>query len=71
MSGHADETDDSHPAGFHPGCGIVSAALAIAEREQTSGTTLLRAIAAGYDVGSRAALRRYASGSARERLLRQ
>src|SRR5262249_54051032 len=20
MSGHADETDDSHPAGFHPGC---------------------------------------------------
>jgi 2-methylcitrate dehydratase PrpD len=56
MSGHADETDDSHPSGFHPGCGIVSAALAIAEREQTSGTTLLRAIAAGYDTGSRAAL---------------
>jgi 2-methylcitrate dehydratase PrpD len=56
MSGHADETDDSHPAGFHPGCGIVAAALAIAEREQSSGTTLLRAIAAGYDVGSRAAL---------------
>ncbi len=56
MSGHADETDDSHPSGFHPGCGIVAAALAIAERERASGTVLLRAIAAGYDVGSRGSL---------------
>jgi 2-methylcitrate dehydratase PrpD len=56
MSGHADETDDSHPAGFHPGCGIVAAALAIAEREHREGAALLRAVAAGYDVGSRAAL---------------
>jgi 2-methylcitrate dehydratase PrpD len=56
MAGHADETDDSHPAGFHPGCGIVAAALAMAEREHSSGEVLLRAIAAGYDVGSRAAL---------------
>jgi exodeoxyribonuclease V alpha subunit len=32
MMGHADETDDSHLAGlFHPGCGIVPAALAVAE----------------------------------------
>jgi 2-methylcitrate dehydratase PrpD len=56
MSGHADETDDSHPAGFHPGCGIVAAALAIAERERAPGYVLLRAITAGYDIGSRAAL---------------
>jgi 2-methylcitrate dehydratase PrpD len=56
MSGHADETDDSHPAGFHPGCGIVATALAVAEREHNSGSVLLRAIAAGYDTGSRAAL---------------
>jgi 2-methylcitrate dehydratase PrpD len=56
MSGHADETDDSHPSGFHPGCGIVAAALAVAEREHASGTALLRAINAGYDIGSRAVL---------------
>ena len=31
---HADETDDSHaPSLTHPGCGIVPAALAMAERE--------------------------------------
>ena len=56
MAGHADETDDSHPAGFHPGCGIVAAALGVAEREHASGAALLRAIAAGYDVGTRAVL---------------
>src|SRR5215471_13414596 len=33
MMGHADETDDSHLAGlFHPGCGIVPAALASRRR---------------------------------------
>ena len=32
MAGHADETDDSHLRGrYHPGCGIVPAALAVAE----------------------------------------
>jgi 2-methylcitrate dehydratase PrpD len=56
MSGHADETDDSHPSGFHPGCGIVAAALAMAERQGSAGRVLLRAVAAGYDVGSRAVL---------------
>src|SRR6266446_1119372 len=36
MAGHADETDDSHLGGrFHPGCGIVPAALARSE-EHTS-----------------------------------
>ena len=54
MSAHADETDDSHaPSLTHPGCGIVPAALAVAEREQQTGAALLRAVALGYDVGCR------------------
>ena len=37
MLAHADETDDSHaPSLTHPGCGIVPAALAMAEREQAT-----------------------------------
>ena len=54
MLAHADETDDSHaPSLTHPGCGIVPAALAMAEREGRDGRALLRAIALGYDVGCR------------------
>jgi 2-methylcitrate dehydratase PrpD len=54
MCAHADETDDSHaPSVMHPGCGIVSAALAMAEREAAGGTALLRAVALGYDVATR------------------
>jgi 2-methylcitrate dehydratase PrpD len=54
MLAHADETDDSHaPSLTHPGCGIVPAALAMAERESSSGEALLRAVALGYDVGCR------------------
>ena len=54
MLAHADETDDSHaPSLTHPGCGIVPAALAMAEREGTSGEAFLRAVALGYDVGCR------------------
>jgi 2-methylcitrate dehydratase PrpD len=54
MLAHADETDDSHaPSLTHPGCGIVSAALAMAERERRHGSALLRAVALGYDVGCR------------------
>jgi 2-methylcitrate dehydratase PrpD len=54
MLAHADETDDSHaPSLTHPGCGIVPAALAMAERERQNGTALLRAVALGYDVGCR------------------
>jgi 2-methylcitrate dehydratase PrpD len=54
MLAHADETDDSHaPSLTHPGCGIVPAALAMAEREGASGEDLLRAVALGYDVGCR------------------
>ena len=56
MMGHADETDDSHLAGlFHPGCGIVPAALAVAEQARLGGHALIRAVALGYDVGARIA----------------
>src|SRR2546430_15969040 len=51
MLAHADETDDSHAASLtHPGCGVVPAALAMAEREQRGGGPFLRAVALGYDV---------------------
>ena len=57
MLAHADETDDSHaPSLTHPGCGIVPAALAMAERERRNGTALLRAVALGYDTGCRLTL---------------
>lgn len=57
MSAHADETDDSHtPSRNHPGCAIVPAALAAAERKHASGTALLRAVVTGYDVGTRVCL---------------
>ncbi|HLH90025.1 MAG TPA: MmgE/PrpD family protein [Xanthobacteraceae bacterium] len=56
MMGHADETDDSHLGGlFHPGCAIVPAALAMAERAGRGGADLIRVVALGYDVGARIA----------------
>jgi 2-methylcitrate dehydratase PrpD len=57
MSAHADETDDSHALSLsHPGCAIVPAALAVAERNGRSGLALLKAVVAGYDVGTRVGL---------------
>ncbi len=54
MTAHADETDDSHLEGrFHPGCAVVPAALAVGERQAKSGSAVLNAIAAGYDIGAR------------------
>lgn len=54
MCAHADETDDSHaPSLTHPGCAVVPAAFAVAERERWSGKKLLRAVALGYDIGTR------------------
>jgi len=51
---HADETDDSHaPSLTHPGCAIIPAALAMAERENSTGEALLRAVVLGYDTGPR------------------
>lgn len=54
MLAHADETDDSHAPSFtHPGCAIVPAALAMAERHRCDGHGLLRAVVLGYDIGCR------------------
>lgn len=54
MLAHADETDDSNgSAGIHPGCIAVPPALAMAERENASGTAFLRAVVLGYDIGCR------------------
>ena len=51
---HADETDDSHsPSQSHPGCAVVPAALAVGEQFGIGGTQLLRAVALGYDIGTR------------------
>jgi 2-methylcitrate dehydratase PrpD len=50
---HADETDDSWPGGWHPGAGVVPAALAAGEQFGVSGAHFVRAVALGYDVGAR------------------
>ena len=50
---HADETDDSWPGGWHPGCNVVPAALATGEQFGIGGMQFLRAVALGYDVGAR------------------
>jgi 2-methylcitrate dehydratase PrpD len=50
---HADETDDSWPSGWHPGCNTVPAALAAGEQFGISGARFVRAVALGYDIGSR------------------
>lgn len=54
MLAHADETDDSHVSSHtHPGCAIVPAALAAAEKTHAGGAAFLRAVVLGYDVGCR------------------
>jgi 2-methylcitrate dehydratase PrpD len=54
MLAHADETDDSHaPSRTHPGCAVVPAAFATAERQRASGEEFLRAVVLGYDVCAR------------------
>jgi len=54
MLAHSDETDDSHPGSqSHPGCAVVAAALAVGEQIGINGQQFLRAIALGYDVGTR------------------
>ncbi|MDH3239976.1 MAG: MmgE/PrpD family protein [Alphaproteobacteria bacterium] len=55
MLAHADETDDSHVSSHtHPGCAVVPAALAAAERAHAPGVAFLRAVVLGYDVCCRA-----------------
>src|SRR3984893_18486606 len=50
---HADETDDSWPGGWHPGCNVVPGALAAAEQFGVSAAHFPRAVALGYDIGAR------------------
>jgi 2-methylcitrate dehydratase PrpD len=51
MFAHADETDDFEPVTkAHPGSHVVPAALAMAERERSSGLALLNAVTLGYDL---------------------
>ncbi|WP_338691446.1 MmgE/PrpD family protein [Bradyrhizobium sp. 26S5] len=51
MCAHADETDDFEPVTkAHPGCSVVPAAFAFAEREHRSGQDVMRAVALGYDL---------------------
>ncbi len=57
MLAHSDETDDSHaPSQSHPGCAVIPAALAVGEQFDTDGVRFMRAIALGYDVGTRVTL---------------
>jgi len=54
MLAHSDETDDSHaPSQCHPGASVVPAALATGEQFDIDGSRFLRAVALGYDVGTR------------------
>jgi 2-methylcitrate dehydratase PrpD len=48
---HASDFDDDHrSATMHPGAVVVSAALALAEREGSEGSCLIEAVVAGYEV---------------------
>jgi 2-methylcitrate dehydratase PrpD len=53
---HAFELDDYHNAKLHPGAVVVSAALAVAEKRNSTGADLVTAIAAGYEVMIRTSL---------------
>lgn len=54
MLAHSDETDDSHaPSESHPGASVVPSALASGEQFNIDGPRFLRAVALGYDVGTR------------------
>ena len=54
MLAHSDETDDSHaPSESHPGASIVPSALAAGEQFNVDGPRFLRAVALGYDIGTR------------------
>lgn len=51
MAAHADESDDSHESSqTHPGCGVVPAAMVVAEAERSSGQDLVRSVVLGYEM---------------------
>ncbi len=54
MAAHADESDDTHELSkSHPGSSIVPSALATAQARGRSGRDFVRAVALGYDIGTR------------------
>jgi 2-methylcitrate dehydratase PrpD len=54
MLAQSDETDDSNEfSQSHPGCAIVPAAFAMAEKFGVDGSRFLRAVTLGYDIGPR------------------
>ncbi len=54
MAAHADESDDSHEESqTHPGCGVVTAAIVVAEEQRRSGRDFLAAVVLGYDMTTR------------------
>lgn len=56
LSSHAAELDDGHRFGMiHPGGPVISALLAVAEKEGLSGRDLLRGIVTGYECAIRLA----------------
>ena len=50
VAAHAFELDDFHQTKLHPGAVVVPAALAVAERLDSTGEAVLCAVAAGYEV---------------------
>lgn len=52
-AGHGEEVDGAHVVGGHPGASIVHAAVAMAERQSSTGMELINAVALGYEVGVR------------------
>ncbi len=55
--GHSLDFDDTHAAGsLHPGCPVISAALAAGQMTAASGADVLAGIIAGYEVACRTAL---------------
>jgi 2-methylcitrate dehydratase PrpD len=62
MAAHADESDDSHEdSQTHPGCGVVPAAISVADELGSSGEALLRSVVLGYEMTIRFA-RAFGSG---------
>lgn len=51
VSAHGIEMDDRKPSlGLHPGCQVIPAAMALAEKGHLDGKKLITAITAGYEV---------------------
>ena len=56
IAAHAFELDDYHNAKVHPGAVVIPAAIAVAEKLNSTGAELVAGIAAGYEVMIRSSL---------------